>query len=149
MVHLRIIGVFASFRPLRCEIRTQYGAWRCCRGTRRLSVSRYKFQQQNTRLAHKQNYQTSTARGAASLNNPQRKNKRLNALARKIAPRVKIALGFQYHLFQTQAAVSDHATIPSFTMAYSQNRFSNSLNSLGVISLLLFPLTSHSTPWRA
>lgn len=32
---------------------------------------------------------------------------------------------------------------------YSQNRFSNSLNSLGLISSLLIPSISINTPWRA
>lgn len=33
--------------------------------------------------------------------------------------------------------------------AYSQNRFSNSLNSFGLISSLLIPSISINTPWRA
>lgn len=34
-------------------------------------------------------------------------------------------------------------------LVYSQNRFSNSLNSFGLISSLLMPSISINTPWRA
>lgn len=60
--------------------------------------------------------------------------------------------GYQPAVSRTELVFPEAQALHSqliHTRVYSQNRFSNSLNSFGLISSLLMPSISINTPWRA